>query len=189
MGLMYIIAIAVSVALDAFIVSIAYGVELKKLTIKHFFIIALFFSGFQVLMPIFGILLTNSIKKYILSFDHWVVFGILLIIGFKMIYDSIWVDEKVFNLKVFNYKILFFLAVATSIDAFSIGLTLSLLSCNIPLSLFLIGIITFLFVFTGVYIGKTIGNILNLKLDVFGGIVLILIGVKVLIEHLSGGVC
>ncbi len=184
MRLLYILAIAISVAIDAFVVGLAYGFELKKVKAKHFIIISLFFSFFQMLMPILGFSLVSSLKEYIIAFDHWVVFTILTFIGGKMIFDAFWVEEKVFDKTEFDYKILILLSIATSIDAFSVGLTLPLLNFNLFLSVLIIGVITFILVFISVYIGKYLGKIFNEKIDIIGGLILIGIGIKTLMEHI-----
>ena len=184
MKLVYILAIAISVAIDAFVVGLAYGFELKKVKVKHFIIISLFFSLFQMIMPVLGFSLVSSLKEYIVAFDHWLVFAILTFIGGKMIFDAFWVEDKVFDKTEFDYKILVLLSIATSIDAFSVGLTLPLLNFNLFLSVIIIGIVTFVLVFVSVYIGKYLGKIFNEKIDIIGGIILIGLGIKTLIEHI-----
>ncbi|TYB31031.1 MAG: hypothetical protein FXF47_06300 [Candidatus Mcinerneyibacterium aminivorans] len=186
MNLIYIFAIAVSVAIDAFVVGIAYGFELRKINLKHFFLISIFFSFFQMFMPVIGFLLINSLKQYIIQIDHWIIFFILTFVGGKMIYDAFWVEDKVFDKCNFNYKILFLLSIATSIDAFSIGLTLPLLDYNLFLTVVIIGVVTFLLVFLAIYLGKVLGKIFDEKIDIIGGIILIALGVKILLEHLYG---
>jgi len=171
MNLITLILIALSLSLDAFAVAVTSGTTIKTLKISAAFRytmrVALFFGGGGG------------------GWDHFVIFGILLIVGLKMIYESIFLkeNEKQEN-KIFSFYELFILAIATSLDALAIGISLSLLNVSIFFSAFIIGIITFIVSAIGVRIGKTLGHLFENKLEVFGGLVLIGIGIKILINHL-----
>ncbi|MEG0770645.1 MAG: manganese efflux pump MntP family protein [Clostridia bacterium] len=186
MGLLELILIAIGLSMDAFAVSICKGLNMTKKSYKNCFLIGIFFGGFQALMPFIGWLLGTSFQKYIMSFDHWVAFFLLAIIGGKMIYESTNKDKQkdkcADNLVI---KELFILAIATSIDALAVGITLALIpNTNILLSVILIGIITFAFSFVGVLIGNKFGAKYEKKAELVGGIILVLIGFKILLEHL-----
>ncbi|MCR4420990.1 MAG: manganese efflux pump [Spirochaetales bacterium] len=189
MNLITLILIALSLSLDAFAVAVTSGTTIKTLKISAAFRytmrVALFFGFFQALMPTIGWLAGKGIIRYIEKWDHFVIFGILLIVGLKMIYESIFLkeNEKQEN-KIFSFYELFILAIATSLDALAIGISLSLLNVSIFFSAFIIGIITFIVSAIGVRIGKTLGHLFENKLEVFGGLVLIGIGIKILINHL-----
>lgn len=178
-----ILLISLSLAIDAFAVSISFGINLKFLKLSDAFRIALYFGSFQAFMPIIGWLLGYSLQKYISLFDHWIAFILLSFVGIKMIYEAIH-NEK--NEKVINdlsTKLLFTLAVATSIDALAIGVSLSFLNTIITPAI-IIGIITFSLSFVGVHIGNRFGHFAEKKYEVIGGIILILIGLKILYEHI-----
>ena len=183
-----IILIGIVLALDAFAVSICQGLNMKKITAYKASIIALFFGGFQALMPLMGYLLGNTFIEYISEFDHWIAFGLLLLIGGKMIFDGIKNDEEdkkaLKENDKLDYWMLFLMAVATSIDALAVGITLSIdNTTNIWIDIAIIGIVTFAICIVGVYIGKQIGNKHQNIAQIIGGIVLILIGVKIVLEH------
>jgi manganese efflux pump family protein len=180
-----VIIIAIGLAMDAFAVSVASGAAYKQLHIKHAFRIALFFGGFQAFMPLIGALAGLTIKSYIQGLDHWIAFVILSAIGIKMIYESLKISEtkeECFNPA--NISVLLTLSVATSIDALVVGITLSLVASNIFNAVIIIGLVTFILSYAGVYIGKKIGHFFENKIEALGGLVLIALGVKILIEHL-----
>lgn len=187
MKLIEIILIAISLSMDAFAVSMCKGLEMKKINHKHALIIALFFGLFQALMPLIGYFLGTSFEKYITSFDHWIAFALLSIIGGKMIFDSFHKEEiKDGFIEKLNIKELFVLAIATSIDALAVGITFAFLKdTNITLAVSLIGVITFALSYIGVILGNKIGIKFKSKAELLGGIVLILIGIKILLEHLN----
>lgn len=179
-----ILLIAVGLAMDAFAVSIASGLTMTRFRIRYVFRIALAFGLFQAIMPIIGFLAGLSIRDFLASIDHWVAFGMLSFIGCKMIYESISMDS---NNKQFNPQdllLILSLAVATSIDALAVGISLSFLKISIIRPALIIGIVTFAFSFTGVYIGKRIGHLFEKKIEIIGGLILIGIGIRILIEHL-----
>jgi len=175
-----LILIAIGLAMDAFAVAIVAGITIDKLHLKHAFLIAAYFGIFQGAMPLGGWLLGSSFAKYIQSYDHWVAFLLLAFIGGKMIYDSrnsCAVEKKDYTCHV----TLLGLAIATSIDAFAIGISFSIISVNILLAVLVIGIITFIISFFGVYIGKRFGCLLHDRAELAGGIILIAIGIRLLL--------
>jgi putative Mn2+ efflux pump MntP len=184
MHLFTIIVIAVGLAIDAFAVSIVSGSAYKQLHVKHALRMAVFFGGFQAVMPLLGFLAGLSVKEYIESYDHWIAFGLLSAVGGKMIYESFKmksIDEK---FDPSNLFVLLILSIATSIDALAIGITLSLITNSIILAVIIIGLVTFVLSYFGVYIGKRFGHFFENKIEAVGGIILIGLGVKILFEHL-----
>ncbi len=183
MNLLLILLIAVGLAMDAFAVSITCGLALKKLKIKHVFTIALSFGFFQGVMPIIGWLAGVGFRSFISSIDHWIAFGLLVIIGGKMIYESSKLESSVKDEEL-NVTFLLFLSIATSIDALAVGLSFSFLKVEIITPSLIIGVVTFILSMIGVIIGKKVGHLFERKIEVFGGIILILIGFKILLSHL-----
>lgn len=185
-----LILIAVGLSMDAFAVSICKGLSMERLNLKNGAVIALFFGVFQALMPFIGWLLGTQFSKYITAFDHWIAFVLLAFIGGRMIYESLQTavqkDESFDRLDI---KELFVLALATSIDALAVGITFALLpEVSIGISMALIGIITFALSFVGVVVGNKFGHRYEKKAELLGGIILVSIGLKILIEHLVEGV-
>ncbi len=179
-----IILIAVALAIDSFSVSITRGFTSTK---NRMAIEALktgfFFGAFQAIMPIMGWLAGLSIMNLISGFDHWIAFGLLALVGIRMIYESLTLGSRKIASSS-SLKVLVILSIATSIDALAVGLSLSFLETSITEPAIIIGIITFLLSFIGVYIGRKMGNYFE-KIGVIGGIILISIGVRILIEHLG----
>jgi len=184
MNLVTITIIAFGLAMDAFAVSIASGVTLKRVRLSYALRIALFFGGFQAVMPLIGWLVGSSFSSYIAAFDHWVAFGLLAFIGGKMIYESTILKEAEKKTDPRKLIVLFVLAIATSIDALAVGLSFSVLQVQIVNPVIIIGVVTFLLSFLGVYLGGKFGSIFENKIEFIGGIILIGIGLKILIEHL-----
>ncbi|MHC4691903.1 MAG: manganese efflux pump MntP [Planctomycetota bacterium] len=184
MGLITIIFIALALAMDALAVSIVSGTTYRQLEVKHAFRMALFFGGFQAFMPLIGSLAGLTIRDYIAEYDHWVAFGLLAAVGGKMIYESFKIAPSSKNSNPANVVVLLFLSVATSIDALAVGITLSILKDSIVLAVVIIGLITFILSYLGVYIGKKVGHFFEGQIEAIGGIVLIGLGIKILIEHL-----
>ena len=183
MDLITILAIAFALAMDAFAVSIASGAAYKQLRVRHALRMAVFFGGFQALMPLVGALAGLSFKEYITDYDHWVAFFILAAVGGKMIYESFKITEAEKNYSPSNILVLLALSVATSIDALAVGVTLSLVGSSIVTAVIVIGLVTFLLSYIGVILGKKFGHIFENKIEVVGGLVLIALGVKILFEH------
>ena len=184
MVLLTIVIIAIGLAMDAFAVSIVSGAAYKQLNIKHAFRLALFFGGFQAFMPIVGFLAGLTVKQHIANYDHWIAFALLSAVGGKMIYESSKIKPAEQNLQPFNLPVLLVLSVATSIDALAVGITLSLLRISIIMAAVIIGLITFVLSYIGVFIGKNVGHFFESKIEALGGIILIAIGFKILLEHL-----
>ena len=178
-----IIVIAVGLAMDAFAVSIVSGATYKELHIKHALRIALFFGGFQAIMPLIGSLAGMTLKNHIADYDHWIAFALLTGVGGKMIYESFKIKEVEKKFDPTSLITLLALAVATSIDALAVGITLSLITKSIILAVTIIGLVTFVLSYLGVAIGKRFGHFFESKIEILGGIILIGIGIKILLEH------
>ncbi len=176
--------IAVALSMDALAVSIASGIILKKSKLKNALKIAFFFGIFQLLMPLVGAFAGTFMKDLIAAFDHWVIFAILAATGGKMIYEAFIIKEEEEKFDPTNLKTLLFLSVATSIDAFAVGISLSLLSNSIYMAVIIIGVITFLICFIGVMVGDFIGHFFEEKIEALGGLILVGIGVKILVQHI-----
>lgn len=190
MNLVDVILIAVALSMDAFAVSICKGLKMKKVNKAHAFTIALFFGGFQAIMPLIGYLLGTTFEKYITSFDHWIAFILLAVIGANMIKESFSKDkdeneEKTAADAKLDFKELTFMAIATSIDALAVGVTFSFYDTNIFTSIAIIGTTTFAIALAGVFIGNFFGAKYKSKAELAGGIILILIGLKILLEDLG----
>ncbi len=173
----------IALSMDAFAVAICKGLKMPKLNLKHTALIALFFGGFQAIMPLIGWFLGVSLRSYIESVDHWIAFILLAFIGGRMIYESLQQDED--NDGGFDIKELFVLAVATSIDALAVGIAFAIDKINILPAILIIGITTFVLSALGVIIGHRFGAVYKNKAEFAGGVILILIGFKILLEHLG----
>lgn len=176
--------IAVGLSMDAFAVAICKGLKMPKLNRKQAFVIALFFGGFQALMPFLGWVLGIGFEKYIASVDHYIAFALLAFIGGKMIFDSFKKDEEDEDYR-FDLKELLLMAIATSIDALAVGITFAVLGVNVALSVSVIGAVTFFLSLVGVFIGHRFGARFHGKAELAGGVILVLIGLKILLEHLK----
>lgn len=179
-----IVGIGVGLAMDAFAVSICKGLSMKKLSRKKAMVIALYFGIFQALMPVLGYFLGSAFSSFVHSVDHWIAFILLTIIGGKMIKDSTEDETKNRDDKI-DVKTMLVLAVATSIDALAVGVTFAFFKVNLLLSISIIGVITFVLSFMGVIIGNKFGDKFQHKAELAGGIVLVIIGLKILLEHLG----
>ncbi len=184
MGLITIIIIALALAMDAFAISIVSGAAYRRLKVKHALRMAVSFGAFQAFMPLIGSLAGLTIKEHIADYDHWVAFGLLAAVGGKMIYESFKIKPLRKNFNPSNIVVLLLLSVATSIDALAVGITISLLKVSITMAVVIIGLITFALSYLGVYIGKKVGHFFENKIQAIGGLVLIVLGIKILIEHL-----
>lgn len=174
----------IGLSMDAFAVAICKGLKMQKLNYKQMGLIALFFGGFQALMPLIGWALGRSFKSYIEGFDHWIAFGLLLFIGGKMAFEAFEKEEEDCGC-CFDVKELFILAIATSIDALAVGIAFAIDDINIWMSISVIGVTTFILSALGVLIGHKFGAVYKSKAELAGGIILILIGFKILFEHLG----
>lgn len=179
-----LILIAIGLSMDAFAVSVCKGLSMKKINYTYTAIIALFFGVFQALMTFVGWLLGSQFESYIVDFDHWIAFVLLGIIGVKMILESFKKNDNECEEADIKIKELFVLSIATSIDALAIGITFSFLNTNIALSTILIGGITLFLCAIGVILGNKFGAKHKGKAELAGGVVLILIGLKILLEHI-----
>ena len=191
MGYVEILLTGVALAMDAFAVSICKGIKMPKLRKLHIVIIALFFGGFQMLMPLIGWLLGSQFVQYISKFDHWIAFALLAFIGIKMAVESFKHDDECCckDDGKLDLKELLVLAIATSIDALAVGITFALYpDINILPSISIIGIVTFIICAGGVVIGHKFGAKFKSKAELLGGIVLVIIGLKLLIEGLLEGI-
>lgn len=187
MSLLTVIFIALGLAMDAFAVSITNGIIIKRFRIRHALRISLFFGVFQAVMPLIGWFAGLGVREVIAFIDHWIAFGLLSFIGSKMIYESMAMDSDNGENKTDaqDLYVLLILSVATSIDALAVGLSLTFLEISIITPAIIIGVITFLFSFMGVYIGSRCGHFFEKKIEVVGGLILIGIGLKILVEHLT----
>jgi len=185
MHLTTIIVIALGLAMDAFAVSIVTGSVYRELHIRHVLRMALFFGGFQAIMPIVGFLAVLSLKGYIAAWDHWIAFGLLSLVGGKMILEAFKISSTEKRQDPSSLLVLLALSVATSIDALAVGVTLSLLTASIALAVTIIGLVTFGLSYAGVAIGKHFGHFFESRIEVLGGLILIAIGTKILIQHLT----
>lgn len=180
MGIFDLFVLAVGLSMDAFAVSICKGLSLGKIKAKHMCIAGLWFGGFQALMPLIGYFLGSFFADYITKFDHWIAFVLLAIIGGNMIKESFGKDEEVDS--SMSAKSMLLLAIATSIDALAVGVTFAFLNVKIVPAVSFIGVITFVCSAIGVKIGSIFGTKYKSKAEFFGGVVLIIIGLKILLE-------
>ena len=183
MSLWALFMIAVGLSMDAFAVSICKGLSVRKATVKHAVCVGVYFGGFQILMPLIGYLLGKQFESLITSVDHWIAFVLLGLIGANMIRESFGDDEKLDD--SFTFKTMLPLAIATSIDALATGVTFAFLQVNIVPAVTFIGITTFTLSAIGLKVGNVFGSKYRAVSERFGGIVLILMGLKILLEHLG----
>ena len=184
MGLIELFLIAVGLSMDAFAVSVCKGLAMPKCTFKKAAIVGLWFGGFQALMPAIGYVLGAQFQETIASIDHWIAFVLLALIGGNMIHEALDNVEEEADASL-DVKTMFLLAVATSIDALAIGITFAFLKVNIIPAVCFIGIVTFIISFAGVKIGNVFGVRYKNKAEIVGGVILILLGLKILLEHLG----
>ncbi len=186
MTIIELILLAAGLAMDAFAVSICKGLSVRKYSKKQSVIAGLYFGGFQAGMPVIGWLLGKQFENLIKGVDHWIAFVLLALIGANMIRESLKKDDEDLN-SSFSPKTMLPLAVATSIDALAVGVTFAFLDVQIAPAVSVIGAITFAFSAAGVKIGNVFGAKYKSKAELAGGIVLVCIGIKILIEHLFFG--
>lgn len=188
MGLIDIILLGVGLSMDAFAVSICKGLKMERVDFNQCFIIALFFGGFQAIMPLTGYALSVHFVEYINAYSHWVAFVLLFIIGANMIRESVVNEgEEECCKSIIDFKELMALSIATSIDALAVGVTFGTMGDKLQLSLasavIIIGVTTFLISVIGVFIGNIFGSKYKANAEIVGGIILICIGIKVVLEH------
>lgn len=182
------ISMAFALAMDAFAVAICKGLTVKKIKPRHLVITGLYFGGFQAFMPLIGYLLAKNFKGYVEAVDHWIAFVLLSIIGINMIREAFSKDDEV-HTDDFSPKSMLPLAVATSIDALAVGVTLAFLKSSeagsVYLTVLLIGVITFVLSAVGVWFGKSVGCRFKSKAEFLGGAILVIMGIKILLEDLG----
>jgi len=184
MGIVELFILAIGLSMDAFAVAICKGLSVQKLEIKHMLIVGAYFGGFQALMPAIGYLLGSQFEHLIVSVDHWIAFFLLLFIGGNMIKESRETDVEDLD-DDFGFKTMLLLAIATSIDALAVGVTFAFLRVDIVAAVLFIGCITFICSAIGVKLGNVFGAKYKSKAELAGGVILILIGTKILLEHLD----
>lgn len=184
MSLLSLFILAVGLSMDAFAVSICKGLAMKEITLKKAAVVGLWFGVFQAVMPSVGYLLGSQFEQYITSIDHWIAFVLLGIIGLSMIREALSKNEDSADDSL-DVKTMFLLAVATSIDALAVGITFAFLQVNLLAAVSFIGVITFSLSAVGVKVGNVFGLKYKTKAEITGGVILILIGTKILLEHLG----
>ncbi|MFH0991941.1 MAG: manganese efflux pump MntP family protein [bacterium] len=185
MNLLTILIVALGLSMDAFAVSVARGITIKELRVRNAFTIAMFFGSFQALMPMLGWWAGLRLRDFIAGVDHWIAFGLLLGVGMKMIYDGLRSEQVKQQSEVLSFSLLFLLSIATSIDALAVGLSFAFLAVSIVTPSMLIGLVTFCLSFVGVLLGERTGCLLAKRAEIIGGSILIVIGIKIVLEHLG----
>jgi len=185
MELLTIFLIAIGLSFDTFAVSISSGLILRKIDFFNATKIAITLAVFQAVMPVLGWLAGSGIRNYAESFDHWIAFGILASLGGKMIYESFLTDPENRSFNPLEFKVMIGMAIATSIDALIVGFSFALLNFKILISIGIIGAVTYIVAMLGMLFGKKIGARTGRRMEILGGVMLICIGLKILIEHLS----
>lgn len=183
MGFAELLLIAVGLSMDAMAVSVCKGLSVRKLQVKHALLAGLYFGGFQFLMPVMGWLLGYRFEAMIKSVDHWIAFVLLVLIGLNMLRESFSSEEELDS--DFGFRTMVLLAIATSIDALAVGVTFAFLEVRILPAAGLIGVTTFLLSALGVWVGHVFGQRFRSSAERLGGVILIGIGVKILLEHLG----
>ena len=184
MNLFSLILLGVGLSIDSLAASITTGACSKNIKFKYIIKVASFMAVFQGVMPLIGWLIGSSFKNMIEDYDHWVAFILLLGIGGKLIYDGLSNSPNKSDINIKNNMLLVGMSIATSIDAMIIGVGFGLIEINIWLAMLIIGITTFIFSIVGVFVGEKIGNKINNGIEIFGGLVLTAIGLKILLEHI-----
>lgn len=185
MDILELLLIAVGLSMDAFAVSVCKGLSVQRLRPRHYLLTGAWFGGFQALMPTIGFLLGSTFDQYINAFDHWIAFVLLALIGGNMVKESFSEDGEQHD-DSFDLRTMFLLAVATSIDALAVGVTFALLpDVHIAAAVSLIGVTTFLLSAVGLRAGNVFGLRYKARAELAGGVILILLGLKILLEHLG----
>ena len=179
-----ILLLAVGVSMDAFAVSIGKGLSAQRASWREALTVGLWFGGFQALMPVIGYYLGISFADLVTKVDHWIAFGLLLLIGGNMIREALQPEDEKTADTSFGFKTMLVLAIATSIDALALGISFAFLGTNLWRAILIIGLTTFAFSAVGLLIGKKVGTRFHAGAQILGGVILIAIGVKILVEHL-----
>jgi putative Mn2+ efflux pump MntP len=182
MGVIELLLISVGLAMDAFAVSVGKGMTLTQVRPRHALTAGAWFGAFQALMPIIGYFVGRSFASYVASVDHWIAFGLLILIGANMIREAVWGDDEEIDGN-FGFRTMLLMAIATSIDAMAVGISMAFLDVDIWMSALVIGVVTLSLSAVGVYLGSLFGSRLGSKAGVVGGLILIAIGIKIVIEH------
>lgn len=186
MGFLELLFLAVGLSMDAFAVAVCKGLSLRKISGKHLLLVGAWFGGFQMLMPIIGYFLGSTFERYITEWDHWVAFALLVFIGGNMIHESFSKEEPVDA--SLSFRSMLPMAIATSIDALAVGITFAFLMDSVGemmLSVLLIGVVTFTLSAVGVKVGSVFGAKYRSGAQLAGGVILVLLGLKILLEHLG----
>ncbi|HEX7411059.1 MAG TPA: manganese efflux pump MntP family protein [Bacteroidales bacterium] len=183
MGIITILLIAFGLSFDTFAVSVSSGLILRKINFYNAMKIAFVLAFFQGFMPMIGWFIGSGVKKYMMTFDHWIAFILLTVLGTKMIYESFRHDKDHLPINPMRFTVMVSLAIATSIDALIVGLSFAFFKVNIFITVFLIGAVTFIVSMLGILFGKKAGAHLGQRMEIVGGLILIAIGIKILIEH------
>ncbi len=184
MGTIEILLIAVSLAMDSFALSITCGIILRRIVFKDVLRIALYMGIFQAVMPVIGWVFGMGLRQYIQTYDHWIAFGLLALLGAKMIHEHFKEDDATNDFDPSRHFVLLGFAVATSIDALVVGVNFAFLGVSIVWPVVVIGLVAFLFSFIGVHVGGRFGHRFDFKAELLAGLLLIALGLKILIEHL-----
>lgn len=179
--------IAIALAMDAFAVALGVGISVSPLTGRHLFRLGFHFGLFQALMPIIGWLAGLSIRTWIEDYDHWIAFGLLLFVGGKMLFEAFYDDpDKTRESDPTRGLTLLILSLATSIDALAVGLTLAMLGVSVWVPSLVIGLVAGVLTLAGMLLGRRVGSLWGKRVEIFGGVVLCAIGIKILLQHLQG---
>jgi putative Mn2+ efflux pump MntP len=186
MDVITLTGLAIALAMDAFAVALGTGTVLARLTGRHLFRLGFHFGLFQALMPVIGWLAGQTVMQWVSAWDHWIAFGLLVLIGGRMIHEACSDEEKSAERDPTRGLSLVMLSIATSIDALAVGFSLSVIGVSIWMPALVIGLVAGVLTVIGMLVGDRIGSRWGARVEILGGLVLILIGIKILIEHLSG---
>lgn len=184
MGIVELFLLAVGLSMDAFAVAVCKGLSMQKMSLKKACVVGLWFGGFQALMPLLGFLMGKNFQQQIESIDHWIAFGLLAVIGGNMVREAVSNEEEEIDASI-KVKDMLILAIATSIDALAVGISLACIKVNIIPAITFIGVVTFVLSMAGVKVGTVFGTKYKSRAEFAGGIILILLGLKILLEHLG----
>ena len=187
MGIFELFLIGIGLSMDAFAVAICKGLSMRKIDVRQTVTVALFFGGFQALMPFLGWALGKQFEQYITQYDHWIAFVLLVYIGGKMLWEALHSKGEDTAPANFSIKELLILAIATSIDALAVGVSMAFMNVPVLLSAVVIGVVAFVLSVVGGLAGRRLGALFQRRAELVGGLVLVGIGIKILVEHTMGG--